>query len=66
MRWKMSKVFIKPKEGLIVRDPQNNNEPLPKEGKLITRSTYWLRRIKEGSVEIVNQVKKSTKFKGEK
>ena len=47
----MSKLFIKPRSGLIVRDPLDDKyRPLPAEGKHVERSTYWLRRLSAGDV----------------
>ena len=43
-------MFLKPaRQGLIVRDPITKR-PLKKEGEKVSKSTYWLRRLKEGSV----------------
>ena len=43
-------MFLKPaKEGLIVRHPKTKR-PLNQGGEEVTKSTYWLRRIKDGSV----------------
>ena len=45
----MDKVFLKPKEGLRVKDPKTM-QPLPPEGKRVKLDTYWLRRLKAGDV----------------
>lgn len=50
---------IKPKKGLLVRDPKTR-EPLKAAGETKPRNTYWLRRIKEGSALVVES-KKETK-----
>lgn len=55
----MREFKVVPKKGLLVRDP-NTREPLKAAGELKPRNTYWLRRIKEGSVLIV-EPKKETK-----
>lgn len=48
-------MFLKPsKEGLLVRHPQTKR-PLKQEGEEVKKSTYWLRRLKEGSVIEVNK-----------
>ena len=49
-------MFLKPaKEGQIIRHPETRR-PLKKEGEEVKKSTYWLRRLKEGSViEIKNK-----------
>lgn len=45
-----TEVFLKPaKAGLIVRDP-DTGKPLAEDGEVKTRSTYWIRRIKQGDV----------------
>lgn len=52
------RVLMRPtREGLIVRDPITMN-PLLAEGELKPRSQYWLRRIKDGDVEVVEPTKK--------
>jgi len=43
------RVFLKPASGKTVRDPVTGT-PLPKDGASVTISTYWRRRIKDGSV----------------
>lgn len=43
------KLFIKPKAGLTVRDPETR-VPLPLEGTEVAASTYWLRRLRDGDV----------------
>jgi hypothetical protein len=47
---KPNKIYIKPKEGLQVRDPQTY-QPLPAAGAWVTRNSYWIKRQAEGSVE---------------
>lgn len=43
-------MFLKPaKQGLIVRHPETKR-PLKEEGEEVKKSSYWLRRLKEGSV----------------
>ena len=54
----MDRIFIKPAEGLRVKDP-NTKEPLPKEGKQVQKSIYWLRRINAGDVLLVEAPKPS-------
>ncbi|MBD0786416.1 DUF2635 domain-containing protein [Vibrio sp. Y2-5] len=48
----MATIKIKPLNGLIVRDPETR-EPLKVEGEEKPRNPYWLRRLKEKSVELV-------------
>ncbi len=47
----MKKIFIKPIEGVIVRNPKSK-EILPKQGLTVDYNTYWRRRLKDGSVVI--------------
>lgn len=54
----METFFIKPKDGLIVRDPQTA-EPLPADGAEKPCTSYWLRRERDGSVERVKPAKKA-------
>jgi len=43
-------MFLKPaKSGLIVRHP-DTKRPLKEEGQEVKKSTYWSRRLREGSV----------------
>ncbi|HDR1810472.1 TPA: DUF2635 domain-containing protein [Pasteurella multocida] len=43
---------IKPKKGLIIRDPETF-EQLAEEGEEKPRTSYWLNHLKNGDVEIV-------------
>ncbi len=54
----MERVFVKPKEGLLVRD-EKTKQILPIEGKIVEMSTYWVRRLKDGDVELVKSVEKA-------
>jgi hypothetical protein len=45
----MDLIFIKPVVGAIVRNPATKL-PLPAEGARVRMSTYWNRRLKDGSV----------------
>lgn len=47
-------MFLKPQAGLIVRDPVTK-QALPEDGKRVQPSSFWLRRIAEGSVVEVTQ-----------
>ncbi|MDO9714301.1 DUF2635 domain-containing protein [Paracraurococcus lichenis] len=42
-------MFVIPKSGLIVRDPQTFAS-LPVEGREVPESEYWLRRLADGDV----------------
>lgn len=45
-----TKRYIKPvRAGLVVRQP-HNGKPLPDEGDYVTWSSYWMRRMAEGSI----------------
>ena len=41
--------FIKPAPGLKIADPETG-EYLPETGKVMPRSAFWLRRVKDGDV----------------
>lgn len=45
-------IRIKPRTGLIVRDP-GTFEPLAIEGEDKPRNQYWQRRLRDGDVELV-------------
>ncbi|MEW5727722.1 MAG: DUF2635 domain-containing protein [Pseudomonadota bacterium] len=45
---------------LVVRDPADN-QPLPAEGKTVTRDSYWIRRITDGDVIEIAAAKKKAK-----
>lgn len=55
----MQTIKLKPKKGLIVRDPETR-EPLKAKGEEKSRNTYWLRRIKDGSVTELTAKKDTT------
>ncbi len=44
------KMFVIPESGLRVIDPATR-QALPAEGADVPRSTYWLRRVREGDVK---------------
>lgn len=52
---------IKPRDGLIVRDPQRNMQPLPAEGREVRDTAYWRRRLRAGDVVQAPAPKKSTR-----
>jgi hypothetical protein len=45
-------IRVRPVAGGLVRDPATR-VPLPAEGADVERSSYWLSRISDGSVELV-------------
>ncbi|MBK68022.1 MAG: DUF2635 domain-containing protein [Rickettsiales bacterium] len=57
----MKRLFIKPADGMVVRDPMTK-EKLPVEGKETLINSYWQRRIKDGDVIVF----KPSKSKGSK
>ena len=49
----MEKIYVVPAKGLRVLDPARKPpSPLPPEGKEVERTTYWLRREREGDVTV--------------
>jgi len=44
-------MFVKPAPGLQVRDPVTKF-PLPPEGREVQPTSYWLRRVASGDVEL--------------
>ncbi|EEY13310.1 DUF2635 domain-containing protein [Mannheimia haemolytica] len=56
---------IKPKAGLIIRDP-NTFEPLSEKGEEKPKSGYWLKHLKNGDVELVEAKPNERKTKSEK
>lgn len=59
------KIFLKPATGLRIRMPDKPNRFLSSDGEEVQRSSFWLRRIKDGSV-VKNHLpeSKSKKEKG--
>lgn len=54
---------IKPKAGFIIRDPETM-AILNSLGEVKPKTSYWLRHLKDGSVELVgDSEKKATKSK---
>ncbi len=51
----MEMIFVKPLDGMRVRDPMADNAVIPPAGKRVTRNGYWTRRILDGDVEEVKQ-----------
>lgn len=50
---------IRPKAGMTVRDP-HTKQPLPPEGAEVAEDTYWLRRLRSGDVERMDEASKPT------
>lgn len=57
----MKRCHIKPKDGLIVRDPAAAGEPLPKDGKEVTWNSYWQRRQNDGAITVTVAGSKAAK-----
>jgi len=53
----MEKMHIKPAEGLKIRDDKTK-QFLPIEGKIVEKSTYWVRRLQCGDVVLVENAKR--------
>lgn len=53
----MERIFVKPAPGLKIRDDVSK-KLLPDEGKAVTQSSYWVRRLACGDVTLVETVKK--------
>lgn len=62
----MTTRFIRPKPGLIVRDPAHPQAaPLPDEGKAVAWDIYWQRRLNDGDIEVGDAPAASAKAKGD-
>lgn len=48
-------MFVKPKPGLVVRDPVSKR-PIPPEGREVPAEGYWLRRLRSGDVVEAEQI----------
>ncbi len=48
----MEKVFATPKEGVLVR--HENGKPLDPAGESVDRTSYWLRRERDGDVTLTD------------
>ncbi len=51
-------IYVKPKKGLIVPDPDRRDE-LPPEGREVQDSVYWRRRLNDGDVVFVEKKKEA-------
>ena len=47
-------IHIRPAAGCLVRDPKTR-ERLPESGALVQDSSFWRRRLADGSVEMVRE-----------
>lgn len=57
-------MFVKPKDGLRVRDPVKGSA-LPENGADVPDNTFWRRRISDGDVSVVKPSATSAKKKGD-
>ncbi len=51
------KVFVRPREGLIVPDP-DRHDTLPPGGRLVPLDAFWKRRLNDGDVVLSTETKK--------
>jgi hypothetical protein len=49
----MESIFVKPADGMMVRNPETNLFLAP-EGEMVPRDSFWLRRIADGSVTLAD------------
>ncbi len=54
--------ILKPVNGAKIRDPKTK-EFLPEDGKRVEMTTYWNRRIQDGTVKVVSE---TSQYKPEK
>lgn len=48
----MKRVFVKPAQGVKVRNPEKQGQHIPAEGGFINWSAYWVRRAAAGDVKV--------------
>ncbi len=46
----MTRIHVKPAEGLAIPSPDHGGKNLPPDGGWVESSTYWSRRLAEGDV----------------
>lgn len=56
------KIHVKPKQGLKVVRP-DTKQALKPEGEFVESSPYWTRRLKDGDIELVQEMKKQVEEK---
>lgn len=56
----MTILHIKPVSGLTIRDPETY-KPLAAEGEVKPRNAFWLRRLKDGDVVLVDEQSQGVK-----
>ncbi len=55
----MAGIFVIPKTGLKVRNPEDNQH-LPEGGKLVQDNSFWRRRLRDGDVTLGKAPAKKT------
>ena len=45
------RIHVRPKAGLQIFDPMTRR-PIPEDGAVVARTPYWLRRLRDGDVEL--------------
>lgn len=53
--------FVKPKEGLRVPIPGSSRALAAKGGDVDIKNTYWRRRLRDGSIVVIKDNKKTSK-----
>lgn len=61
----MKQVFLKPAEGRLVRDHNDDLTPLAAEGKLVVLDPTWRKRIAQGDVIVIEPEKAKAPAKAE-
>lgn len=55
---------VRPRSGLLIRDPANPATPLPVRGAEVPKTSYWLRRVQRGDVELVSDFEELRRLEG--
>ena len=48
-------IFVKPKEGMTIMQPDFPHAVIPEGGRRVRRSPYWSRLIKQGAVTVEDE-----------
>lgn len=51
-----TRMHLKPRPGLVIRDPGNRGRLLPPEGRVVVVDEFWLRRVTEEDVVAIAPV----------
>jgi len=57
--------MVRPLMGYKIRNPETMQH-LPEQGQVVKKSSYWIRRKKEGSIEIIDQPSRLSKKRGKR